>query len=316
MLTTPQSDRGNGIGRTRRRWSVCRTPAAAKNSDSWSGSWRNRRLWNSRNPHFPIGLEAADHIAYLDAPLPGNVVQGERNREPCRPTHQIRIPRIIPNTPARWIEDLYVHDGTVHRLPVLVDQPDLKSGIHIQARYARGPLQYAKLMGSAKRIVCMTFAFNLEDVFLKVLAHADKTLRYAVFDKHFKAGAEDEIEQAKNTVIAAGAKLEPGDLENFIGEHVRGFNSNLYIHDKFMLVDPLGDDPVVVTGSANFSGASQAVNDENMDVIRGNTRVADIYFGEFMRIFDHLYSRYVVRKIRDAGTNDPDAGFLKEDAKA
>ncbi len=52
-----------------------------------------------------------------------------------------------------------------------------------------------------------------------------------------------------------------------------------------------------------------------MDVIRGNTRVADIYFGEFMRIFDHLYSRYVVRKIRDAGTNDPDAGFLKDDAK-
>jgi phosphatidylserine/phosphatidylglycerophosphate/cardiolipin synthase-like enzyme len=116
-------------------------------------------------------------------------------------------------------------------------------------------------------------------------------------------------------VIAAGAKLEPGDMENFIGEHLTGFNSNLYIHDKFMLVDPLGDDPVVVTGSANFSGASQSANDENMDVIRGNTRVADIYFGEFMRILDHLYSCYIVRKIKDAGTDDSDAGFLKNDAK-
>ena len=79
-----------------------------------------------------------------------------------------------------------------------------------------------------------------------------------------------------------------------------------------MLVDPLGDDPIVVTGTANFSRPSQYANDENMLVIRGNKRVADIYFGEFMRIFDHLYSRYIVGKMKKAGTGDPDAGFLKE----
>ena len=89
-------------------------------------------------------------------------------------------------------------------------------------------------------------------------------------------------------------------MENFIGESLTGFNKNLYIHDKFMLVDPLGDDPVVVTGSANFSRPSQSANDENMIVIRGNQRVADIYFGEFMRIFDHLYSRYIVGKMKKA----------------
>ena len=80
-------------------------------------------------------------------------------------------------------------------------------------------------------------------------------------------------------------------------------------------MDPLGDDPVVVTGTANFSKASQVGNDENMLVIRDNKRVADIYFGEFMRIFDHLYSRYVVRKLKEAGKDDPDAGYLKEDWK-
>lgn len=85
-----------------------------------------------------------------------------------------------------------------------------------------------------------------------------------------------------------------------------------YIHDKFMLVDPLGNDPIVVTGTANFSGASQTANDENMLVIRDSKRVADIYFGEFMRIFDHLYSRYIVGKMKAAGKSDPDAGFLKE----
>ena len=47
-------------------------------------------------------------------------------------------------------------------------------------------------------------------------------------------------------------------MENFLGESLTGFNRNLYIHDKFMLVDPLGDDPIVVTGTANFSGPRRA----------------------------------------------------------
>ena len=116
-------------------------------------------------------------------------------------------------------------------------------------------------------------------------------------------------------MIAAGAKLEEHDLENFIGEKLTGFNKNQYIHDKFMLVDPLGDDPIVVTGTANFSGPSQYANDENMVVIRGNLRVADIYFGEFMRIFDHFYSLYIVGKMKKLGIHHPNAGFLKEQAK-
>jgi phosphatidylserine/phosphatidylglycerophosphate/cardiolipin synthase-like enzyme len=171
---------------------------------------------------------------------------------------------------------------------------------------------YAQLMGSAQRILCMTFAFNLDDCFRDVLLRADNTLRYAVFDKSLPSEVEERIEQVRNTVIAAGAKLAQGDFENFLGESLTGFNRNLYIHDKFMLVDPLGDDPTVVTGSANFSRPSQVDNDENMLVIRGDRRIADIYFGEFMRIFDHLYARYIVAKLKTLGTHDPDAGYLKE----
>lgn len=172
---------------------------------------------------------------------------------------------------------------------------------------------YANLMGAAQRIMCMTFAFNLDDFFRDELLRADDTLRYAVFDKTLETDVENQIDQVRNTVIAAGAKLEENDLENFVGERLTGFNRNYYIHDKFLLVDPLGDDPIVVTGTANFSRPSQHANDENMLVIRGSERVADIYFGEFMRIFDHLYSRYIVGKMKKLGLNDPDAGFLKED---
>jgi phosphatidylserine/phosphatidylglycerophosphate/cardiolipin synthase-like enzyme len=172
---------------------------------------------------------------------------------------------------------------------------------------------YADLLGSAKRIGCISFAFNLDSDFHDVLVKDDGTLRYAVFDKNPGKEFEDEVFRIKNTVMAPGAILKKGDLENFQAEKLTGFNKNLYIHDKFILIDPLGDDPIVVTGTANFSKPSQYQNDENMLVIRGNTRVADIYFGEFMRIFDHLYSRYIVKKMREAGKNDPDAGFLKED---
>ncbi len=172
---------------------------------------------------------------------------------------------------------------------------------------------YADLVGGAKRIACVSFAFNLDQDFRDVLIQNDKTLRYAVFDKNPGKDFEDDIVQVRNTVIAPGAILKKGDMENFLGEQLTGFNNNLYIHDKFILIDPLGNDPIVVTGTANFSKPSQYQNDENMLVIRANTRVADIYFGEFMRIFDHLYSRYIVKKLKGEGKQDPDAGFLRED---
>lgn len=174
---------------------------------------------------------------------------------------------------------------------------------------------YARLLDSAKKMACMTFAFGLDDVFRDVLLKSDKTLRYALFDKRIDSGTEKEIDAIENTVIATGAKLVKGDFENFIGEILSRFNKNYYIHDKFLLLDPLGDDPVVVTGSANFSPASQHANDENMLVIRGNTRVSDIYFGEFMRIFDHFYSRYILTRIKEAGKDNPNAGYLKENTK-
>lgn len=77
-----------------------------------------------------------------------------------------------------------------------------------------------------------------------------------------------------------------------------------WIHTKCMLVDPLGDDPVVVTGSANFSGASTNTNEENMVLIRGDTRVADIYFGEFMRSFSHYAFREAVYIHEHSGKKD------------
>lgn len=70
----------------------------------------------------------------------------------------------------------------------------------------------------------------------------------------------------------------------------------------------------MVSGSANFSRASTTDNDENMIIIRGDRRVADIYFTEFNRLFFHYYFRSVVQRIRaGGGSAEDDALDLVED---
>lgn len=69
-----------------------------------------------------------------------------------------------------------------------------------------------------------------------------------------------------------------------------------WVHTKYMLIDALGKNPVTVTGSANFSQAGTDKNHENMLVIRGDRRVADIYLGEFMPLHSHYAFREAVAK--------------------
>jgi phosphatidylserine/phosphatidylglycerophosphate/cardiolipin synthase-like enzyme len=51
----------------------------------------------------------------------------------------------------------------------------------------------------------------------------------------------------------------------------------------------------VASGSANFSKASTDTNDENMLIIRGDKRIADIYFGEYIRLYTHYAFREAVK---------------------
>jgi phosphatidylserine/phosphatidylglycerophosphate/cardiolipin synthase-like enzyme len=173
---------------------------------------------------------------------------------------------------------------------------------------------YADRMAEAQRLVCFTVAFGIDEVFQKVISAENDVLRYIVKDDDLGDG--ETIGHDRDVLFAGGGRLEEGVLKNFLGERDNPLNRNDYIHTKFMLVDPLGKDPLVVSGSANFSRPSQRINDENMLVIRGDTRVADIYLGEFMRIFDHHYARYVVRRLREEGQSDPSAGYLKDTAAA
>jgi phosphatidylserine/phosphatidylglycerophosphate/cardiolipin synthase-like enzyme len=168
---------------------------------------------------------------------------------------------------------------------------------------------YADRLAEAKEVSCMTFAFNIDEAFQRIFNLDNDVLRYIVKDDPL--GEDETIGQDRDVIFAAGSYFGQGALENFLRERSNPLNRNRYIHNKFMLVDPLSDDPLVITGSANFSKPSQRINDENMLVIRGDKRVADIYFGEFMRVFDHHYARYIVRVLTDEDRSDPEAGYLK-----
>jgi len=173
---------------------------------------------------------------------------------------------------------------------------------------------YAGLMARATQLVCFTAAFNIDQAFQQVVSAESDVLRYIVKDDDLGDG--ETIGRDRDVLFAAGGRFTDGALANFLAEASNPLNRNRYIHTKVMLVDPLGDDPIVVTGSANFSRPSQRINDENMLVIRGDTRVADIYAGEFFRIFDHHYARYIVKKLQGLDRSDPNAGYLKETTKA
>jgi len=185
---------------------------------------------------------------------------------------------------------------------------------------------YADRMADAKSSLHFTAAFGVaQELAAKLtkkrpLTEPDPFLRYILLEskpspkssKKRKDAAKakgrpaplDYYDLAKvpNNRLAWGAlSRQRRDEQRLLEESLSGLDTHVeYLHTKFMIVDPLTDDPLVVTGSANFSDASTRSNDENMLVIRGNTRVADIFLGEFMRTFKHFELRDQLNEMSDA----------------
>ena len=114
-----------------------------------------------------------------------------------------------------------------------------------------------------------------------------------------------EIRKLPNVVVAIGNRIVTNAFDRWLREmnSVDGAGKHVYwVHTKYMIVDPLGAAPVVITGSANFSKASSDSNDENMLVIKGDKRIADIYFGEYMRLYSHYAFRESVKRALDLAT--------------
>ena len=185
---------------------------------------------------------------------------------------------------------------------------------------------YVNMVDSASACSCITLAFGINEAFKAQLVNND-AMSAIVFMLLEKKDAPNKrstkpfvgLNPSHNVYQAWGSFIDD-PVYNWAREknnRILQLNSHVaYIHSKFLLRDPLGEDPHVVTGSANFSKASTNDNDENMIIIRGDKRCADIYFTEFNRLFNHYYFRSVAESLKKQGQKlSTDASlFLSETA--
>jgi phosphatidylserine/phosphatidylglycerophosphate/cardiolipin synthase-like enzyme len=178
---------------------------------------------------------------------------------------------------------------------------------------------YGNRMVDASEAIMFTAAFGVNARLMLPLAADREFLRFVLMEKRPQREVEKALRADRDLVISYGAVLgeiarfKEGKRQTFrikdFGldewfreeEHFRKAGNIFFVHTKVLLIDPLSDDPLVCSGSANFSDNSLTENDENMLLIRGNTRVADIYLTEFDRIFRHFYFRNVANEIELKG---------------
>lgn len=181
---------------------------------------------------------------------------------------------------------------------------------------------YGDRIEDAAEEVMFTSAFSLSPKLVPRLAKERDILRFILSERPPTIPVRAALDADRDVVVSYGTALgemyefkdgEPVarkriaefDLEKWflVEEHFRPKNDGFvfFVHTKFLLIDPLSDDPLVCTGSANFSTNSLKENDENMLLIRGDTRVADIYLTEFDRLFRHFYARDIINELAAKG---------------
>lgn len=181
---------------------------------------------------------------------------------------------------------------------------------------------YADLLGSAKQLGIITLPFNVDERFDKILTASSDAVRYVMLNSGSdQSAAAQKFNPDPDVIVAPGSKFDDqwGQWLNEIHSGLNGSNV-LYIHTKYLLKDPMGPEPLVITGSANFSVPSTSSNDENMVIIpcsnaKGKTRVQDIYLGEFFRLFDHWYFRYLHSIDKSSKAEQAKRRFLKSVSK-
>jgi phosphatidylserine/phosphatidylglycerophosphate/cardiolipin synthase-like enzyme len=191
---------------------------------------------------------------------------------------------------------------------------------------------YGNRVQNATGSLMFTAAFGVAKQLVPQLAEDCDYLKFILMEKPPPDELKVALRRNRDCVISYGAVL--GEMYTFKNgkpvarrnikdfeldkwflteEHFRRANEGFvfFIHTKFLLIDPLSDDPLVCSGSANFSSNSLLQNDENMLLVRGDTRVADIYLTEFDRIFRHFYFRNVANEI-EARNHKAEGAFLSE----
>ena len=233
--------------------------------------------------------------------------------------HAVRDPAVASKYLAYWAQVSENPDPDVLQAWVDAQSPfveaDVQSGpaVHVlfSPRTDLGPLNwYAGRFGSVA-LTGITAPFGLASEFEKAILPDATVLHHVMLNT--KDNNQDAWATRPTILVAVGSLGGPDSLSRWAREHLSGLNKHaVYVHTKILMIDPLGLDPTVISGSANFSDPSTTDNDENMLVIRGDRDATDVYFTEYSRIFNHFYARYWAAQLRKKdGSNDVQS-FLNE----
>ncbi|MES2519783.1 MAG: phospholipase D-like domain-containing protein [Bacteroidota bacterium] len=96
-------------------------------------------------------------------------------------------------------------------------------------------------------------------------------------------------------------KQEPTDFNAIIPKNIKLGNrfsrkeiagKMVVIHSKVILIDPFSENPILMTGSHNLGEKASKSNDDNLNIIRGNKKLAEEYAVHIMSVYNHYRYRY------------------------
>jgi len=134
-------------------------------------------------------------------------------------------------------------------------------------------------------------------------------------DKDFKPDRYTVV-QPQGEGVAFGSWIAEVTRKTFLSQI-----GHAIVHSKVLVIDPLSDDPVVVTGSHNFSAPASEKNDENLVIIRGHKKLATAYATYVMSVYQHYRFRSYVRETLAQGKKpwsylDDDDKWLKDELRS
>jgi hypothetical protein len=117
----------------------------------------------------------------------------------------------------------------------------------------------------------------------------------------FKGG--DLAAVLKPTAIDASADWWERELKN-TGKFM------IAVHSKVIVIDPAGKNPIVMTGSHNFSDRASTKNDDNLVIVMGDGALARTYAANIIGI----YNTYRWQAWRNTQQGQQDKGLKRNDA--
>ena len=87
-----------------------------------------------------------------------------------------------------------------------------------------------------------------------------------------------------------------GFAEEVTRKQFLGSVGHAIVHSKVLVIDPFSADPVVITGSHNFSASASSSNDENFIIVKGDHALAEAYAVNILGVYAHYRWRVFLQQ--------------------